>query len=322
VSDKWLNTTDAWSGQAVSAWVNQEEKSIVIKKRLGRGTSSKLFTDGRFVIKIDRTTRQVWSRQMANSSDILGLRRLSHECAMLNRAVAAGVRAPACFSRYQQPMVEPEATGVEDNAHKLRRYRWGDLLGRQVNDTTGIWEAMVMDLVPGKRFMDVNSSEWNSLRREELTRVFDEIVSNCINMLRAGLTTTDTLWNNIMVDLATQNVTLIDFGTARTDDELRALCGPQSAAIVTNSTSEGAANTVCPPPPVDLMLARILKRSSSRIPLRKELLPVVLAKHGAQIKALEGAKRSEFDKFCYNNRECLEAIGGKYAGQTVQAVSF
>ena len=92
---------------------------------------------------------------------------------MLNRAVAAGVRAPACFSRYQQPMVEPEATGVEDNAHWLRRYRWGDLLGSQVNDTTGIWEAMVMDLVPGKRFMDVNSSEWNSLRREELTRRVD-----------------------------------------------------------------------------------------------------------------------------------------------------
>jgi hypothetical protein len=318
VSDKWLNTTDAWSGQAVSAWVNQEEKSIVIKKRLGRGRTAKTFTDGRFAIKVDRLTRAEWK----NSSQASTLARLSHECAMLNRAVAAGVRAPACFSRYQQPMVEPEATGVEDNAHKLRRYRWGDLLGRQVNDTTGIWEAMVMDLVPGKRFMDVNSSEWNSLRREELTRVFDEIVSNCINMLRAGLTTTDTLWNNIMVDLATQNVTLIDFGTARTDDELRALCGPQSAAIVTNSTSEGAANTVCPPPPVDLMLARILKRSSSRIPLRKELLPVVLARHGAQIKALEGAKRSEFDKFCDNNRECFEAIGGKYAGQTVQAVSF
>ena len=97
---------------------------------------------------------------------------------------------------------------------------------------------------------------------------------------------------------------------------------PPGAAIVTDSTSEGAANTVCPRLPVDLMLAQILKKGSSLIPSRKELLPVVLAKHGAQIKALEGWKRSEFDKFCDNNRECFEAIGGKYEGQTVQAVSF
>lgn len=282
-------------GQHVVAWVNGEEKRIVLGKQIGNGHGGAVYTDGRFAIKVDKREYPHWSE---NSH------RLSHQCAMLNRAAAAGVRVPLCYSRYEDPLrhevplQKDVGDGQSTGAPKLGRYLWGQMLNSTVNMTygniTAFREALVMDMVPGKQLFQVTASEWQTLRREERLRVLDGIVSNAIRMLSAGLTNLDGNNENIMVDLATQNITFIDFATANTDEERLADCRSNCSL------------------PVGKMLREIFDEMCKSLPFRKEL-PTVLATHGAEIKALDRAKRTEFRAYCDHARGCLEAVGGQEA---------